>query len=167
MNSPDAYGKIGSFLNELQYVINKNPNSGNGYAPNNTFSSFGSYGNYGSYPSTVTNGFNSNLFMEQTIERLARSFNIQLPSCWGSSYGNNNNGYNSGYNNYNNGYNNPPVNNGYNTFGNTNDLMGRIQCVAKSVRLEDFDLSISRMLQQGGILVAAQLPKISAISFLD
>ena len=38
-----------------------------------------------------------------------------------------------------------------------NDLMGRIQCVAKTVRVEDFDISVSRMLQQGGVFAASQL----------
>jgi len=119
-----AYAKIGSFLNELQSVLYRN-----------------SYGGYGSYGSNFNNSQNN--FKEQAIESLAKSFNIQLPSCWGGSntYG--------GYNNYSN-Y------SSYSGYG-SNDFTGRVQCVARSIRLEDFDLSVSKMLQQGGILAAAQL----------
>lgn len=175
-----AYAKIGSFLNELQYVINRYQYSGsfgNYGTYGTTYNPYGTY-NYGTTGTTPTNGltstgFNQSLFMEQAIERLARSFNIQLPGCWqngSSGYGNY--GYNNGtygtYNNYgtNNAYgtNNYGYNNyGYNNYGSNsygglaNDFIGRAQCVAKSVRLEDFDISVSRMLQQGGILAAAQL----------
>ncbi len=149
----DAYGKIGSFLNELQSVINRNTYQ-QGYG-NNGYNGYGGYGGYNSY--------NQNGFKEQLIERLAKSFNIELPSCWNGNNGNNYNGYNNSYNNngYNNnnygGYNN---NSGYGNYGSNamgNDFMGRVQCVARGVKLEDFDISVSRMLQQGGIMVAAQL----------
>lgn len=154
-----AYAKIGSFLNELQYVVNRSQYN-NTYSGYNTYNTYRSYGSYG-----TGSGLNQNLLVEQSVERLARSFNIQLPSCWGGSYGNYNNGYNNNtyngynngsnvYNNYNSGYNSY---NNYNSYGLGNDFMGRVQCVAKSVRLEDLDISVSRLLQQGGILAAAQL----------
>ncbi len=135
-----AYAQIGMFLNELQGVLNQT-NYG-GYRSN-------IYNNYGGYGTNL--GYNYNQFAEQTVERLAKSFNIQLPSCWqGSGYGN----YNT-YNSYSN----------YGYGGMNQDLAGKIQCVAKNVRLEDFDLSVSRLLQQGGILAVAQLqqkyPQIS------
>lgn len=179
-----AYAKIGSFLTELQSVINRNQyyNGGSGYGGYGNYGSYGGYGNgiYGNYNTGGTtgtiganSGFNQSLFIEQSIERLARSFNISLPGCWqNNGYG----GYNNGYNNYGNngypgsgnygGYNNGINNNngGYNNnnnvpnpYGLSNDFIGRAQCVAKSVRLEDFDISVSRMLQQGGIAAAAQL----------
>ena len=69
------------------------------------------------------------------------------------------------YNNYNN-Y--GSYNNGYNNTVNSNlnqvfqppinpELVSRLQCVAKNIRLEDFDLSVSKLLQQGGMLLAVQL----------
>jgi hypothetical protein len=146
-----AYAQIGMFLNELQGVLYRNNYGGYGTYRNNIYGNFGNYGNnYG--------GYNYNQLAEQTVERLARSFNIQLPSCWQGGYG----GYGS-YNNYN-SYNNYGSYNNY--YGGMNqDVVGRIQCVAKNVRLEDFDLSVSRLLQQGGILAVAQLqqkyPQIS------
>lgn len=130
-----AYAQIGMFLNELQEVMYR--------------SNYGSYGgfrntynNYGNYSNNV--GYNYNQFAEQTVERLARSFNIQLPSCWQGGYG---------------GYGNSGSYNSYNNFnsGMNQDLVGRLQCVAKNVRLEDFDLSVNRLLQQGGILAVSQL----------
>jgi hypothetical protein len=161
-----AYAKIGSFLNELQGVVNMS--SGGMYGGYGGYGGYGSsyggtygstyggstyggstyggsyggmYGGYGSYGSSGTQqgyNFNLNLFMNQSVERLARSFNIQLPQCW------QNGGY-GGYGGQNNFY------------GVSPDFVGRSQCVAKSVRLEDFDISVSRMLQQGGMLAAAQL----------
>ncbi len=124
-----AYAQIGMFLNELQGVLYRNNNGGYGSYRSNGYNNFG--GNF---------GYNYNQFTEQTVERLARSFNIQLPSCWQGGYGN--------YNNY----------NSYGNYGGgQQDLVGRVQCVAKNIRLEDFDLSVSRLLQQGGILAVAQL----------
>jgi hypothetical protein len=155
----NAYANISAFLNELQFIVNRtsygyyggyggaygNPYGG-AYGNNNTagYGYYGSYGSYGSYG--TTSSFNINLFMEQTIERLARSFNIQLPQCWqGGGYG---------YGSY----------GSYGSYGNQNGFMGisqdfvsKSQCVARSIRLEDFDVSVSRMLQQGGMMVAAQL----------
>ncbi len=158
----DAYAKIGSFLNELQSVVNMSSyggyggygggyggygssygNSGSSYGGTSgstygsSYSSYG-YGNYGSTP-----GFNLNMFMNQSVERLARSFNIQLPSCW----------QNGGYGSYG-GISGTQQGNFY---GVSQDFVGRTQCIARSVRLEDFDVSVSRLLQQGGILAAAQL----------
>ncbi len=156
----DAYGKIGSFLNELQSIINGRQNGYGGYGGagnNGSYGNYGSYGNsgttYGSYGGyggsygsyldfgSGSQGFNVNLLMSQSVEGLARSFNIQLPpSCWqgANSYG--------GYNSY-----------GVGNQGLSQDLIGRVQCVAKSVRLEDFDMSVSRLLQQGGMIAVAQL----------
>lgn len=124
-----AYAKIGSFINELQSVMYR--------------TSYGNYGGFGGYGSGF--GGNRNSVRELAVESLAKSFNIALPSCWGggNSYG--------GYGNY----------NSYGAYGASNymanDFAGRVQCVAKSVRLEDFDLSVSRLLQQGGILALTQL----------
>lgn len=145
-----AYAKIGSFLNELQFVVNK--------------SSYGLYGGYSSYGGSYGFGntstpFNYNTLVEQSIERLARSFNITLPTCWdggggygsyGSSYGS----YGGSYGSYGGSFGGSGNSYGYAV---NQQLINRAQCVAKSVRLEDFDISVSRMLQQGGILVAAQL----------
>jgi len=124
-----AYAQIGMFLNELQGVLYRNNNGGYGSYRSNGYNSYGN--NF---------GYNYNQFTEQTVERLARSFNIQLPSCWQGGYGS--------YNNY----------NSYGNYGGVQqDLVGRVQCVAKNIRLEDFDLSVSRLLQQGGILAVSQL----------
>lgn len=142
-----AYAQIGMFLNELQFVLNQY-NYGYGGFRNNYY---GGYGN--------DTGFNYKLFTEQSVERLARSFNINLPGCWQNGFGS----YNSygSYGNYNSGgYNSYGSNNSYGSGyygGMNNDLVGRLQCVAKNVRLEDFDYSVTRMLQQGGILAVQQL----------
>lgn len=154
-----AYAQISAFLNNLQGVL-----SGNSYNYGSFGSSYGTgynnYGNYGNYNNynygagnygyyNNTTGYNYNQLMSQTIEMLARSFNIQLPSnCWqGGSY----NGYNSSYNSF--GY----GSSGLNNYGISQDLISKVQCIAKNVRLEDFDLSVARILQQGGVVVAAQL----------
>ncbi|MBX7174289.1 MAG: hypothetical protein K1X72_25170 [Pyrinomonadaceae bacterium] len=149
----DAYAQIGMFLNELQGVVYRN------YYRN----LYNNYPNYnGIYPNNGINNFGQNdtFLAEQAIERIAKSFNIQLPNCWGNNqFGGyyNPTPYNNGY--YNNGYNNGYYNNGYNNYGyyGGNDFMGRVQCVARTVRVEDFDISVGRMLQQGGIFAAAQL----------
>lgn len=166
-----AYAKIGSFLNELQWVLNRSSYGYYGYT-GNAYSSANSNvytttdSGYGytdpTNPSSVTtktSSFNKTLFMEQSIERLARSFNIQMPNCWqnGNYYGGSNYGYNNSYSSpYNSG-----SYNGYSTgYSGTlmgNDLISRTQCLARSVRLEDLDFSIGKMLQQGGILLAQQL----------
>ena len=87
------------------------------------------YGGYYNYG----NSYGDDFMREQLVERLAQSFNIALPNCWKRGFGN--------YSNY------------------SNDFVSRAQCVARSVRIEDFDLSVSKILQQGGILAAAQLAK--------
>ena len=73
--------------------------------------------------------FREGFLKDQFVERLAQSFNIRLPSCWTNGGG----------------------------YTQANDFVGRAQCVAKNVRLEDFDLSVGRMLQQGGLLAATKL----------
>jgi len=72
----DAYAKIGSFLSELQYVINRNQSYG-AYGSYNAYNPYGNY-NYGTTDpnTTTTPSFNLNMFMDQAVERLARSFNI-------------------------------------------------------------------------------------------
>lgn len=149
----DAYAKIGMFLNELQDVVNRNYYRGF-YNNNYNYNYGGAYG-----LNNRNFGYNDSLLAEQAIERIARSFNIQMPSCWSGNqynpYGNyNNNQYNNGYNNqFNNGY-----YNNYSNYGNgTNDLVGKVQCLTRTVRVEDFDVSVAQMLQQGGIFAAAQL----------
>ena len=130
-----AYAKIGMFLNQLQDVIRRNPEVYGGY--NNAPSYGGYYGN-GNLP--------QNDFMrEQFVERLAQSFNIALPSCWKNntfSGANRNYGYNPG-----------------NQYAGSTDFVSRAQCVAQNVRLEDFDLSVSKILSQGGLLAATRLAK--------
>lgn len=146
-----AYAQIDSFLNELQTVLVRTQVS--------------RYGQFVTYPDSFNNPipgigsnpyrppgyqiapvYNYNAFLEQTVERLAQSFNIQLPSCWNTQNGNVSGG---GYNLY----------SGQKSFGHAvnSDLIGRAQCVAKNVRLEDFDFSVASMLKQGGIFAATQL----------
>lgn len=150
----DAYGRIGMFLSELQTVVNRNYYRGlyNNYP-------YGGGVHSGGYNQSFYGGntYNDGFLAEQAIERLASSFNIQLPGCWGgnSPYNYNQPGGiyypNNNYYNNNNGYYNP-----YN-YGMGNDLMARVQCIARSVRIEDFDISVARMIQQGGIFAASQL----------
>lgn len=150
-----AYAKIGSFLNELQGILYRTQYNGYGnYGNYGNYGGYGGYGNYGNYGNFKNDyNFNFNLFMNQAVERLAQSFNIQLPQCWNGYYGGyNNGGYNNGgYNNYGN------YNYGGSNLSGANDFVARAQCVAKSVRLEDFDVSVSRMIQQGGLFAATQL----------
>ncbi len=98
-----------------------------GYGSYSGYSGHSSYGGYGSYGSRER--FGPDFIQNQLVERLAQSFNIALPSCW----------------------------NGGNAYAQVNDFVGRAQCVAKNVRLEDFDLSVNKMLQQGGLLAATKL----------
>ncbi|NNF00873.1 MAG: hypothetical protein HKN25_17790 [Pyrinomonadaceae bacterium] len=132
-----AYAKIGMFLNQLQDVIRQNPSV---YQNNNGYNSYGNYGGYYGYGTLPQ----SNFMKEQFVERLAQSFNIALPNCWKNSYNNRNNGLNYGYN--------PGA------YG-ANDFTSRAQCVAQNVKLEDFDLSVSKILTQGGLLAATDLAK--------
>ena len=176
----NAYSQIGSFLDELQYVVNRNAygsyggygsgygssygsgygsSYGSGYGSSygsGYGSSYGSgYGSYGgSYGTTQT--LNRSFFMNQSVERLARSFNIQLPNCWqnGSGFGS--------YGSYGSTTTEAPGT----YYGVSQDFIGRSQCVARSVKVEDFDVSVSRMLQQGGILAASSLSiKYPQLSF--
>lgn len=154
----DAYAKIGMFLNELQGVVNRNYYRSL-YNNNNTYNYPNYNGMYGGNTFGTTLGGNDSFIAEQAIERIAKSFNIQMPSCWGNNMYGGGGYYNNNVYNNNNGYynNNNIYNNSYNQFGMGNDLMGRVQCVARSVRVEDFDISVGRMLQQGGVFAAAQL----------
>lgn len=91
---------------------------------------YGGYTSYAGYsPYGATSPFGQDFMQNQLIERLAQSFNIALPSCWTGGTG----------------------------YARSNDFVSRAQCVAKNVRLEDFDLSISRIMQQGGLLAATKL----------
>lgn len=158
----DAYAKIGSFLDELQFVVNRNSYGsfgnygsydtsggyGNTSGYGNTYGAFSGGGGYGYGNNGANSTLNRNFFMNQSVERLARSFNIALPSCWqnsSNSFGN----YGGAY-----GTNNTTPGTYY---GVSQDFVSRSQCVARSVKLEDFDVSVSRMLQQGGILTATAL----------
>jgi hypothetical protein len=89
-----------------------------------------------------------NGMLERSIEGMARTFNLQLPSCWRSS------GY--GYSGY---------NYGSTGYGGYNDLASRTQCLSRNIRIEDLNFSVGRMLQQGGLMALAQLkqthPEIS------
>lgn len=147
-----AYEKIGSFLSELQTVVYRNQYR---QMYGNMYGGLGGYGGYyggglgsglggiddglgGSSTSRITATFT----MEQIVERLAQNFSIQLPTCW-----QNNSPYGSSYGGI----------GGYNPYGMQQDFATRASCVAKNVRLEDLDISISKMIQEGGIFAAAQL----------
>lgn len=114
------------------------------------------YGHISSFLSQVqymmANPYYNNGLLEQSIEGMARTFNIQLPSCWQS------NGYGGGY------YSGYSYNNGYGATG-FNDLAYRTQCLSRNIRVEDLNYSVGRMLQQGGLMALAQLkqshPEIS------
>jgi hypothetical protein len=187
-----AYAQIDSFLNELQFVLYQTqqsrygqfityPGAPNGTTGNNPYNPYGTYNPFtGTNPLIGNNAnrnpepiINYNALVEQTIERLARSFNIQLPQCWQSQNGginyNSYGGYNSGSfgsygSTYGGSYSSSPYGGTYgsttnNSFGYavSADLIGRAQCVAKSVRIEDFDLSLASVLKQGGIFAMTQL----------
>ena len=157
-----AYAQIGLFLNELQMVLNRNAQMyGYTYNPN---SATNPYSPYNPYPTNPANpnaeiplfGLPTVPMLNQVVEGLARSFNIALPSCWGNiqnynNYGNYGGGSNSGYSSYG-GYN-------YNNANNAADFVNRAQCVAKNINLEDFDVSVMKMWQQGGVFLAAELQK--------
>jgi hypothetical protein len=137
-----AYAQIGTFLSELQGVLSGAASYGNNAYYGNAYNSYNNYNPYGYTNYGYTQSYNYNLLVTQSVERLARSFNIQLPqNCWQSGPGYSSGSYGSG-NNRN---------------GISPDIVTRLQCVARNIRLEDFDLSVARMLQQGGIFLAAQL----------
>lgn len=96
-------------------------------------------------------GYNQGL-LAQSIEGMARTFNIQLPSCW-QPYG----GY-GGYGGYS-GY-----TSNYSSYSG-NELASRAQCLSRNIRVEDLNYSVGRMLAQGGLIALAQIrqmhPEIS------
>lgn len=151
-----AYAQISLFLNELQMVLNRNAQiygySYNG-SPSNSYNPYNSYNPVNTNPNEIPIfGLSTVPKLNQMVEGLARSFNIQLPSCWGntsnlSNYGN----YLGNYNSY----------GGYNMNNNANmaDFVNRTQCVAKNINLDDFDISIMKMWQQGGVYLAAELQR--------
>lgn len=154
-NSANPYNPYGGSLNPYNPY---NPGSGgyyNGGGNNNTNLR---------QPDPI---YNFNAFFEQTIERLAASFNITLPSCWqtfngGYNYFGTPGGYGGSYGGlYNSagyGYGSASGNSA-NSFGHavSSEFIGRAQCVARNIRLEDFDFSVSRLLQEGGMFALTQL----------
>lgn len=99
-----------------------------------------------------------NGLLEQSIEGMARTFNIQMPSCWRSfsAYG--------GYSNY--GYGNyDSYGSSYGNYSGSNNLAAKAQCLSRNVRIEDLNYSVGRMLAQGGLVALNQLrmshPEIS------
>lgn len=202
-----AYSQINTFLNELQFVLNRNAQQygftyngnrsttttgsstynpyGTTYNPANPYGNSSTYNPYAPYNTTTNNqpnqvdvpvfGLPMIPMLNHIVEGLARSFNIQLPSCWGngSSYGSSYGSYgnSSGFGNYgssgsyNSGYGNSGSYGGYSSYGSNYgttpmmDFVNRAQCVAKNVSLEQFDISVTRMWQQGGVFLAAELQK--------
>ena len=72
----NAYAQIGTFLNQLQEVINRDPYA---YGNNSGYSSYNPYGSQNQ----------NNSLKEEVVERLAQSFKINLPDCWkGGGYNN-------------------------------------------------------------------------------
>ena len=165
-----AYSQINTFLNELQFVLNRNAQQ-YGFTYNGNATSGSTYNPYAPYttPNPQNNGGNVPVFglpmipmLNHLVEGLAKSFNIQLPSCWGngSSYGGNYGSYGStGV--YNSGTSAYGTYGGYGNYGNTPmmDFVNRAQCVAKNVSLEQFDVSVTRMWQQGGVFLVAELQR--------
>lgn len=170
-------------INQSQYGYNSGYNQygNNPYGYNNPYGTTPNYGGqygytnpYGSqygYQNQYGSGqytYNQNPFwLDKAVEHLARSFSIQMPDCWrAANYTQNTGSYNNyttpinngNYGNYG-GYNGYPTTNPYSTGFNLTDFVARSQCVAKTVRLEDFDISITRMWQQGGVFFAAELQK--------
>ncbi|MGI8468272.1 MAG: hypothetical protein ACR2N3_07450 [Pyrinomonadaceae bacterium] len=149
-------------------------------SPYNPYSAMNPYNPVGTTPAAPSGGgnprqldpaYNYNAFFEQTIERLAASFNIPLPSCWqtfnggynyfgtpgSGGFGSYGSSYNSGYgSSYGSGY---GYGNNANSFGHavSSEFVGRAQCVAQNIRLEDFDFSVSKLLQEGGLFALTQL----------
>ena len=93
------------------------------------YDQYGSTRTY-SNPLGATNIYGEGVVLDQVVERLALGFNISLPECWSS---------------------------GRSQFAKSGNFMNRAQCVAKKVRLEDFDISISRIIRQGGLFGATKL----------
>ena len=140
------------------------------YNPYGTSTVSNPYGTTGATTGAAAPVYNYNAFFEQTVERLAASFNINLPSCWQTTNGGYNyfgtpgGGYNSGYgSSYGSTY------GSYGTYGSagnsptsfghavSSEFIGRAQCVAKNIRIEDFDLSVGRMLREGAMFALTQL----------
>ena len=88
------------------------------------------YRGFNNYNFGRNNQNNDVFFRNEIVERLAQSFNIRLPNCWDSRG---------------------------RVRSNSNNFVNRAQCVARNVRLEDFDVSIGKMIQQGGLFAATRL----------
>lgn len=179
--SYNQYGYNNQYGNQYgtgnQYGYGNQLNYGNQY----NYGNQPGYNNAYGYNSQYT--YNQNPFwLDKAVEHLARSFNIQMPDCWrAANFTGGNSAYNQSYqyNNYSNSYGTSgstyggsygsPISNGNyggypsNSYGasgfNMTDFVARSQCVAKTVRLEDFDVSITKMWQQGGVFFAAELQK--------
>lgn len=106
----NAYAQVSSFLFQLQDLMVRQENR--------------SYYNQ-------FNGGSADLYLEQSIEGLARSFNLQLPSCWKNDY----------------------------AYAGSSNFQSRAQCVSKNIRLEDLNFSVNKMLQQGALMIIGQLTK--------
>ena len=87
--------------------------------------------NYNPQNPVGTNRTEQAIEKHRVVEGLAKSFNIKLPGCWNTGIGS--------------------------VYNASNDFISRAQCVARNVRLEDFDFSVSRILQQGGLVAASKL----------
>lgn len=189
-----AYAQIQTFLSELQTVVNRNQYGYNPYGYDPYGNSGGTYNPYGQTPYGSSYNYGSSYGynnpygtrpgvynqtparLDLVVERLAKSFNIQMPNCW---YYNNPSAYNNNYNSgsgtssYYSGSSGYPSSYYGGTYTGTTtggyfqstpefsgqDFVARSQCVAKSVNLEDFDISITRMWQQGGVFLAAELQR--------
>jgi len=87
------------------------------------------FGGFNQFTFGAGSQFNDTFFRNEMVERIAQSFNIRLPDCWsGGGFG-----------------------------SNSNNFVSRAQCVAQNVRIEDFDLSVGKIIQQGGLFAASRL----------
>ena len=87
------------------------------------------FGGFNQFTFGAGSQLNDTFFRNEMVERIAQSFNIRLPDCWSGG------GFSS----------------------NSNNFVSRAQCVAKNVRIEDFDVSVGKIIQQGGLFAASRL----------
>lgn len=170
-----VYSSGGYSYPTTQY--NYNTQYSGGYNQPYNYSQYGNYNQPGMY-------YQNPRALDQIVERLAKSFNLSMPQCWytnnqsgnsnsstynsastyGSTYGST---YSSGSNYSYDSYTTPaytaPTTSYYGDgSGGTDfrqDFTARSQCVAKSINLKDFDISVTRMWQQGGVFFASELIK--------
>lgn len=101
----------------------------------------------------LTNPMYNNNLLEQSIEGMARTFNIRMPNCWRSTGGY---GY-GGYSNYNYGNTGGYGDSYSNSSSSINNLAVRSQCLSRNIRVDDLNYSVGRMLEQGGLVALSQL----------